>query len=748
MGRELVGRKAEPHVALLAQAFVVVGQVVDDDDDAAGPQQARAGREQLRRARGVVQGAGDDDDGGAALAIDRLVYQGIAGVAFEQPHVAESGISDDARTRRKTRGAAIDSEDAGEERSQERQQHTVAGADVDAQALKSLSEQRPQQRQKAKQRRRRRCRRRGSLFEEGPRSLLATAQNAGNAREALVLATQATPLLEGRRHDGFVDAGGAWLGLEIGAGAVFARREQSRRPQGLQLARDLGLGLGQELGQLGDGQLLLGTQGVEAQPILVTEEAKEIGARLRLEHSNVLCIHTHVCNEPPFRDLLDHGPTRRQSGRMSTSPSTLRIESLAIGDELLDGRVQDSNTKNLGDALSVLGLELQGARTVPDDRALIIAALQEAVARADVVVTSGGLGPTSDDVTAECIAAAKGEGLRFDEPAFARMSAMFAAREIPMPESNRRQAMLPSSSSSLENQMGTAPGFITPFAVQMAGGAHTMEVWSFPGVPREYEHLRDTFLLPALQARLAAGAPRLLVRRTLRCLGLAESAIGERLGPLERDNPDVRVQYRAAFPEIVVRLVLTAQGDVAAVEARADALCAAAHAAIGKSVWGVGDDPLEVRVLAALRRNQLSVATAESCTGGLIAKRLTDVAGSSDVVLGGVVSYANTVKTAALGVSAATLEKHGAVSAPVAVAMAQGARERLGAGVAIAVTGIAGPGGGSADKPVGTVWFGLSTSTSTTSVLKKFPDFGRERVREMAAATALRLLLDALDGAM
>ena len=429
----------------------------------------------------------------------------------------------------------------------------------------------------------------------------------------------------------------------------------------------------------------------------------------------------------------------------------LRIESLAIGDELLDGRVLDSNTRHLGDALSGLGLELSGARTVPDDRALIIGAVRDAAARADVIVTSGGLGPTSDDITAECIAEAKGEGLRFDEPAFQRMTAMFESRGIPMAASNRRQAMLPSSSSTLVNELGTAPGFVTPFEVD----GRKVEVWSFPGVPREYEHLRDDFLLPALAARLDGATPRLLVRRTLRSLGLAESTLGERLGPLERDNPDVRVQYRAAFPEIIVRLVLSVDAPTssagidskrAAVEARADALCAAARVAIGKSVFGTGDAPLEVRVLEALRKKQLTVVTAESCTGGLIAKRLTDVPGSSDVVMGGVVSYANAVKTAALGVPEALLQEHGAVSEAVCKAMAQGARERLGGGVAVSVTGVAGPGGGSADKPVGAVWFGLSTAASTTAVLKKFPDFGRERIREMAAATALRLVLDALEG--
>ncbi len=425
-----------------------------------------------------------------------------------------------------------------------------------------------------------------------------------------------------------------------------------------------------------------------------------------------------------------------------TANTSLRIESLAIGDELLDGRVLDSNTKFLGDTLSVLGLELAGARTVPDDRQLIIEAVRDAVARADVVVTSGGLGPTSDDITAECIAEAAGVGLRFDEPSFARMTAMFSSRGIPMPESNRRQAMLPASSTTIENQMGTAPGFITPFTV----GGRTAQVWSFPGVPKEYEHLRDDHLLPSLRARLDGNKPKTLVRRTLRSLGLAESAIGERLAPLEKANPDVRVQYRAAFPEIIIRLVLTAgnDDDSAVVEARADSLMAAAKDAIGKSVFGVGDDPLEARVLAVLRLKKWTVVTAESCTGGILAKRLTDSAGSSDVVRGGVVAYANAVKQLALGVPEALIAAHGAVSEPVALAMARGARERLGADVAISVTGVAGPGGGSAEKPVGTVWFAVSTPTTTVAVHKKLPDFGRDRVRDMAGATGLRILLDVL----
>lgn len=420
----------------------------------------------------------------------------------------------------------------------------------------------------------------------------------------------------------------------------------------------------------------------------------------------------------------------------------LRVVSLAVGDELLDGRVADANTRDLGDALAQLGLELCGARTVPDARAVIVEALVAAAADADVVVTSGGLGPTSDDITGECVAEAAGVGLRFDAAAFARIEAMFAARAIPMPESNRRQAMLPATSRTLENEQGTAPGFVTPLVTARG----TCEVWSFPGVPREYRHLLEDRLVPSLRDRLARGAPTVMVRRTLRSLGLSESAVGERLAPLEREHRDVRVQYRAAFPEILVRVVV-ADADRAAAEARAEALALRARTDIGGSVYGTGDEPLEVRVLSALAQRGGTLAVAESCTGGLVAKRLTDVPGSSAVVQGGVVAYANQVKTAALGVTEAALVEHGAVSEAVARAMAEGARARLGSTWAVSTTGVAGPSGGTDDKPVGLVWFGVAGPGGTAAHKKRLPDFGRERIREMAAAWALRFLLEAVESA-
>lgn len=405
------------------------------------------------------------------------------------------------------------------------------------------------------------------------------------------------------------------------------------------------------------------------------------------------------------------------------------IETIAIGDELLDGRIVDSNTKDLGDALAVFGLTVSRATIVPDERDRIVDAVREAAGRADVVVTSGGLGPTTDDVTAECVAVAAGVGMRTDAAAQQRIRDLFASRGFPMSENNLRQAVLPEGSRTLQNDEGTAPGFVTP-----VGGA---EIWSFPGVPREYRHLLDVHLLTALRAR--AGVQGVVVKTAIRCLGVTESALGAKLADFEAAHPDVKVQYRTTFPENHARLVVS--GDDAA--ARSQALVAEAVAAIGRSAYAVGDAPLEQRVIEALARRGETIACAESCTGGLVAKRLTDVPGSSAVVRGGVVAYANEAKTALLGVDAALIGTHGAVSEPVAIAMADGARARLAATWAIAITGIAGPGGGTADKPVGTVCFALAGPTGTTATTKKLPDYGRDRVREMAAAVALRMVHDA-----
>lgn len=418
----------------------------------------------------------------------------------------------------------------------------------------------------------------------------------------------------------------------------------------------------------------------------------------------------------------------------------LTVESLAIGDELLDGRLADTNSKVLADALSSLGLGLVRAVVIDDDEERIAEAVREAAARADVVVTSGGLGPTSDDLTALGVARAAGCSLRLDEGVWAQIQARFAERGLPLPPNNRRQAELPEAATTLRNGAGVAPGFVT-----RVGSA---EVFSFPGVPKEYRWLLEHALVPRLKARLethdsvALGEYRAI--RTLRCLGITESALGQALVPLEATHSGLRVQYRTHFPENYARLVVTGT-ERAAVEAEADALAAQARRLIGGAVYGVGEASLEERLLAALTARGATLVTAESCTGGLLGKRLTDVPGSSAAYAGGVVAYANEAKTALLEVDEELLREHGAVSEEVARAMAEGARARLGATFALSTTGVAGPGGGSAEKPVGTVCFGLAGPHGTLTKRRLLPAAGRDAIRELAAAVSLRWLLAHLE---
>jgi nicotinamide-nucleotide amidase len=411
----------------------------------------------------------------------------------------------------------------------------------------------------------------------------------------------------------------------------------------------------------------------------------------------------------------------------------LTVESLAIGDELLDGRLADGNSRDLADSLAPLGLVLSRVTAVGDDEGTIAEAVLEAAARADVVVTSGGLGPTSDDLTVQGVARAAGCAVRLDEATFARIKERFAERGLPMPDNNRRQAELPETARLLGNDVGIAPGFVT-----LVGGA---EVYSFPGVPREYRWLRDQHLLPALSARLGATLGG-VERRTLRCLGITESGLGAALEDLQRQNPDVLVQYRTSFPENHARLVVR---GAAASAARADALAEEARRAIGGAVYAIGERGLAELLVAELGRRGQTLALAESCTGGLVGKLVTDVAGASAVFRGALVAYANEVKEAALGVPTALLEEHGAVSELVAAAMAEGARARLGADFAISVTGVAGPGGGTPDKPVGTVCFGLAHERGVETKRRLLLGATREMIRELAAAVALRWLLSRLE---
>lgn len=410
----------------------------------------------------------------------------------------------------------------------------------------------------------------------------------------------------------------------------------------------------------------------------------------------------------------------------------LVVEALAIGDELLDGRLADTNSRALADALAPHGITLSRTMTIGDEVDVIAEAVLEAAARADVIVTSGGLGPTVDDLTARGVARAAGCELRLDEETLAYIERRFAERGIEMPDNNRRQAELPATGEVLGNEAGVAPGFVT-----RVGSA---EVFSLPGVPREYRWMLEHKVLPRVLPRVSAQAGDVIERRTLRCLGITESGLDAALAELASENPDVLLQFRTSFPENHARLVVKGR-DSREVKERADALVARARAAIGGACYGIGEESLAERLVPALIERGRTVAVAESCTGGLLGKHLTDVAGSSSAFRGGIIAYANDVKERLLDVDADLLATHGAVSEEVAAAMATGARARLGADFALSVTGVAGPGGGSEDKPVGTVCFGLASEGGVETKRRLLLAPTRAMIRELSAAVAMRWLL-------
>lgn len=401
----------------------------------------------------------------------------------------------------------------------------------------------------------------------------------------------------------------------------------------------------------------------------------------------------------------------------------MRLELLVTGDELLSGAIADTNSAWLLNELVGLGVRALRITTVGDDVPEIAAAIRETASRADVVVVSGGLGPTADDLTAAVAADVAGVPLVTDEPTLKRILARWKARGRPAPPQVTKQAQVPQGAQVLENGEGTAPGFRLRIG--------RADCWFFAGVPREFRHLCATHLFPVLSTR----ADRVIRRVTLRCVGLAESEVDRLLAPLP-DRFGVRLGLRAVFPETHATLSIEST-DPGSAEAKLDAARREALQRLGTHCYGSGGDPLAAVVGRLCAETGATLAVAESCTGGLLGAALTDVAGSSAWFLGGAVVYANEEKTRALGVPAALLATHGAVSEPVVRAMAEGIRTRTGATHALAITGIAGPGGGSADKPVGTVWIGLAAPDGTRADLHRFAPHSRERVREAAVSTAV-----------
>ena len=408
-----------------------------------------------------------------------------------------------------------------------------------------------------------------------------------------------------------------------------------------------------------------------------------------------------------------------------------RAEILCVGTELLIGDIVNTNAAYLSRRLATLGIGVYRQSVVGDNKARLAEDLRTALSRADVVITSGGLGPTADDMTKEIAAEVFGRKMVLHEPSLARIERYFAATGRVMTPNNRKQAMMPEGAIVFDNDYGTAP------ALALANDEGKVLVL-LPGPPRELEPLFREKVEPFLQPRCGA----VLFSRNVHICGMGESAVEAALPSslLECANPTV-APYCV---EGEVRLRVTAK---AADEREAAALCDKAvdqikSTPVGGYIYAIDTPSPEAALIKKLLESKMTVTTAESCTGGLIAKRLTDIAGSSGAVVGGFVTYQTPTKTQLIGVPAELIEKHGVVSAEVASAMAKGARAALGADIAIATTGYAGPGGGDEQNPVGTVYIAVAGERGTA--VRRFnasPMRDRAYIRTVAATNAI---LDAL----
>ncbi|MCC6445745.1 MAG: competence/damage-inducible protein A [Armatimonadetes bacterium] len=406
----------------------------------------------------------------------------------------------------------------------------------------------------------------------------------------------------------------------------------------------------------------------------------------------------------------------------------MRAEILSVGTELLLGQILDTNARYLATMLAGLGIDLHYKTTVGDNADRLEQAIRLACERADLILTIGGLGPTEDDLTKETIATVFEEKLALHEPSAEHIRGFFKKRGLPIAQSNLKQALIYEHGLPLENDVGTAPGCL----LEKDGKV----VISMPGPPNELTHMVERHVLPYLSEKVS-GERSVIVSRVLRLIDIGESAAEARvLDLLHTTNPTV-----APLAHIgEAHLRITAK---AADEAAARVLIAEAEAQLrerlGDHVYGVDNETLEVAVLEILKARRLTLALAESCTGGLLASRLTDVPGSSEALLAGVVAYSNETKTRLMGVPGGMLAQYGAVSEPVACALAEGARRVGAADIGIGITGIAGPGGGTPEKPVGLVYTALAYEQGAEAIEHHFIG-GRLDIRRRAAQVALAQL--------
>lgn len=412
----------------------------------------------------------------------------------------------------------------------------------------------------------------------------------------------------------------------------------------------------------------------------------------------------------------------------------MNIELVTIGTELLLGMTVDTNGAEISRALAAQGVRVTRRTSVADRGDEIREVVTDALERTGAVLTTGGLGPTSDDITKKVVADLFNAPLDFDETVWAGLLARFARLERKPAESNRGQAEVPRGATVLTNRWGTAPGLW----LEGRPGLVIM----LPGVPLEMRRLLEHEVVPRLASRGTGSVIRSLLVRTS---GIPESSLAERIGDVEREIAPLTLAYLPGLEGVDLRL---SAWDLAPDEAerRLHAAAALLRSRGAEHVYAEGEGDLAALVLDRARSQRVRLAVAESCTGGLVGARLTEIPGSSEVFVGGVIAYDNALKIELLGVPARLLAEHGAVSEPAARAMAGGAARRFNVAAAISVTGVAGPGGGTPEKPVGTVWMGCWYNGTVQTRRSVFPG-SRQEVRARAAQAALFLLYRSLSTA-
>jgi nicotinamide-nucleotide amidase len=405
----------------------------------------------------------------------------------------------------------------------------------------------------------------------------------------------------------------------------------------------------------------------------------------------------------------------------------MKAEIIAVGSELLTPDRIDTNSLFLTEELNKIGIEIVRKTVVGDDRALLLEAFRDAVNRVPLTIASGGLGPTEDDLTRETVAELLGRTLVRNDAIVRHIEARFRSFGRPMPDTNLRQAMVPEGGEPLDNPRGTAPGLWIEDRDRI--------IALLPGPPRELKPLFREQILPRLLRRVSNLR---MFHRELRVTGLGESHVDSLAGPVYTRYPEVQTTVLASPGEVQIHLRMWTD-DAAHAETTFDDIERGLDLALTDRIFSRDGSPLEVVVAHELLKQNATIAAAESCTGGLFAERLTTTAGSSAYFLGGVVCYSNEMKTAWADVPPELIATKGAVSPEVAVALAEGIRRRVGSTLGVGITGIAGPGGGSEEKPVGTVHLGLASASGVRERALRLPG-DREMVRLQASQAALDMV--------